>query len=179
MATTKNNIKSDLAFFDYFWKATNLPWWAKPLALPLRPLIRLCVGLGVVQVSTIQEHLAAYLRGIDIESVEGHDLKDRTQVTYRTVRTHSGRYHAQRQVGSSTGYIIWTVREKKKNMFYNFCIPYEAYKDLNSIEIPFNIDGTPMRGCAWWEYEYPSFKEACQAEPTVSDWDTTLFTMKP
>lgn len=56
------------------------------------------------------------------------------------------------------------VYEPNTDKTYYFVFPYASYKhlpDTTTIEIPFNIDGTPRRQHRWWEFEVGSWANMC------------------
>lgn len=125
-----------------------------------------------MQVSTAFEQALARANGTEVVSTDSHDLSDGSDAKLVTVRTSSGGKTYSAPVHgfkNKTGPLRVQCYERLTNKFYYFVIPYWSYCDMSgksTIEIPFELDGTPRRVCKgkkkwanWWDFEVKSFKK--------------------
>jgi hypothetical protein len=60
--------------------------------------------------------------------------------------------------------ILFVATERRTAKEYYFVFPYSSYKKQcgNTVGIPFDYNGDPIRSNHWWAYEVDSFKELCK-----------------
>jgi hypothetical protein len=164
MATKASNNNLDRAHFrnaaKHFPKAKN---WHKPTVNDF-------LNLGIIQVSTLVEHVIAHIGGNTVTSTDSEDISNGIDVKCATVRTHGhGKSYSApvTNIFGKTGGLAIQVYERKQKKFYYFCVPRAAYEHVprkSNIDIPFEMDGTPRRVPRgrvkqnWWNYETTSFK---------------------
>lgn len=68
-------------------------------------------------------------------------------------------------IKNHTSTILFVATETLTQKEYYFVFPYSSYGYYygNTICVPFDWRGTPMRSNKWWKYEVASFKELCEA----------------
>jgi len=68
-------------------------------------------------------------------------------------------------IKNHTSTILFVATETYTQKEYYFVFPYSSYKRYygNTLCVPFNWVGTPVRSNHWWDYEVASFEELCQA----------------
>ena len=169
MATKLDNLELEIAHFRNF--IDRIPGAAKWCKNTVESIL----SLGLIQVSTAFEHAIANTGGHTVISEDAADFDDGTvggsDAKLVTVRTSSyGRSYSApvSNIAGKTGTLRVQVFERKKNKFYYFLIPYEAYCHVprtSNIEIPFELDGQPRRipkgpvKRNWWNFEVSSFDE--------------------
>lgn len=68
-------------------------------------------------------------------------------------------------IKNHTSTILFVATETYTQKEYYFVFPYSSYKKYygNTISVPFDHYGKPIRYNKWWKYEVASFKELCEA----------------
>ena len=61
--------------------------------------------------------------------------------------------------------ILFVATETYTEKEYYFVFPYSSYKKYhgNTISVPFDGSGVPLRSNKWWGYEVNSFEKLCEA----------------
>ena len=129
--------------------------------------VKIAIKLGLYQVSTCFEHVVALMGNYKVVSKDTHDLSDGSDCKLSTAR-HNGRpghdqYRAPIDVTNKKGKIRAQVYNDKLDCFFYFVIPRKIRKNISTIQIPFNLDGTPMKTNKWWKYEQKTFIDMCKA----------------
>lgn len=116
--------------------------------------------MGLIQVSTVAEHAVAHLGGHTVVSEDSHDISNGDDVKLVTAQWHRGKYDA-RVVGiiNKTGNLRVQIYCKNLDKFYYFVFPYNTYKHVKGIELPFNDDHSPRKSNHWWNWQVDSFEE--------------------
>jgi hypothetical protein len=166
MTTKLENVVLDVAHFDNFRHL--IPGYDKMDQWTIDNLL----GLGILQVSTAFEHAIAAVGGHTVVSEDQYDLDNGNDAKLSTVRFSNNKrsYTAPiSNVHNKTGTLCVQVYERINNSYYFFMIPKEAHEKIglkSTIEIPFELDGTPRfmpKGVSklpnWWQYQVPSFKD--------------------
>jgi hypothetical protein len=184
MATKLENLDLEKAHFYNVYK--HLPgadnWCLKTIEEVL--------NLGLLQVSTAFEQAIVHTGGHTLISEDCADIRcnngEYADAKLCTVRTSSkGTKYSAPIFGHATkrGSLRVQVYERKLNNFYYFVIPEPAYKQVSkdsSLEIPFELDGTPrkipLRAKSlpnWWDFETSNFELMCNKSPY--DFDPSLY----
>ena len=135
------------------------------------------LDLSLIEVSTAFELAIAKVADIELVSKDQYDFSDKSDAKLSTVRTcsHGKTYSApisgwQNKIGA----LRVQVFERKQNNFYYFVIPRSVrytYSERSTLEIPFNLDGTPARESNrrrmvnLWDYEVGSFHAMARLQP--------------
>jgi len=132
---------------------------------------------GMLQVSTIVEHAIANQGGFEIISINECDGSDGCDIKMASVRIGSslGSYRASvSNLKNKTGALRVICYERIFDKFYYFIIPNIEYNSATTLEIPFEIDGTPKRQHIgkkkfknWWVFEVPDFDALCGPTTTA------------
>jgi hypothetical protein len=83
-------------------------------------------------------------------------------------RTNPGTQHAGLKafcsIKNHTSTILFVATETYSKKEYYFVFPYSSYGYYsgNTICVPFDWDGTPIRSNKWWSYEVGSFERLCE-----------------
>tara|TARA_E500000331_G_scaffold60438_5_gene55010 strand:+ start:25926 stop:26510 length:585 start_codon:yes stop_codon:yes gene_type:complete len=176
MATTDLQIKDDKYYFDYLWK------FAHPDASRQKKkwVYEEMLLTGEIQIETMLENAIEKVGGPKKNSKHGMDFEDGSDAKKCCVRTrnHEKEYGASvKGIESKVGDLRVLVFERKQEKFYHLLIPYDAYRGMKYLEIPFNLHGEPrrvtQRGKSWpWLYEVSSFEEMATGSLTLYEDNT-------
>jgi hypothetical protein len=124
---------------------------------------------GCFQVSTVFEVAVAINGGYKVVSKDTHDLSDGSDCKlssslFNGTKTYDQYRAPVSNVRGKKGKLRVQVYNRLIGKFFYFVIPKSARtKTINTIQIPFNLDGTPQRSNKWWKFEKKSFIEMCTA----------------
>lgn len=162
MANRTELIKLELAHYENFKK--YIPHYADLCASSLNYL----VSIGGLKISTLFEHAVAHFAKFTVVDLDHADWSDGSEGKLSSARLRSyGKIYSApiSNIKNKRGLIRCQVYERKTEKFYYFTIPHSAYKNLKSktsIEIPFELDGSPKKTNKWWKYyEQPTFEKMC------------------
>jgi hypothetical protein len=130
---------------------------------------------GEIAVESMLENALSALGGPKKMSVHYMDFSDGSDAKKSCTRTrnYGKNYDAQvSNIKKKVGDLRVVVYERKQKIFRFFFIPYSEYRNMSSIEIPFNLDGTPKRVTRrgvqkWWKFEVSSLQELALMKSVV------------
>ena len=175
MATTDEYIKYDIRFWKEFSKYLNYD--DKTLEH-----LEQAVHDGLIQRDRLVELAVSRVSGIATDSKVGQDLADASDVksvvsngrnNNKTQGQWTNSYKVPR-VDTKVGALRVVAYNKILDTFNYFFIPYEAYRNISSVEIIIeyatNYDehqftGLPNKTRKWWQYEVDSFEDLCLKVP--------------
>lgn len=129
-------------------------------------LLRKMISHGVIQVDALFEQAISVKGRLKRDSVEGRDFVDGSDAKKAMTQWLHESGKQTRRVATITniegkqGVLRIIVGETLTGKTYYFKVPKRAYRDLRSIRIYFNEDGTPKDG-KWFQYQCHTFKELC------------------
>jgi len=166
---TENSILGDqIIFEELICKA-----YTKKETADAMKLLRKMVKDGVIQVDALVEKAISVIGKVKRSSGKGKDFIDGSDAKKATTSqiieypsTYNGltKNYVRRvaritNLRSKKGWLRCVVAETLTNEIFYFKIPYSYYKDLTSIAIYFNEDGSPKRNGAIWEWSCNTFTE--------------------
>ena len=167
MATKLENLPLQIAHFNRIQRYLGTEFLCQRT-------IKWLLREGMIEVSTAFEKAIERVGQIRLVSKDAYDFADYSDAKLSSVRTCSYGTVYSAPVNSfhgKIGLLRVQVYERKKDQFYYFVIPNAAYSQISpksTIELRFELDGTPMRQprrrrrINFWDYEVQSFEEmAC------------------
>lgn len=162
MATKNSSIILEKTHFDAFkqqWSMYHQHSYS----------VETMVNIGVLQVSTAYEHALAEGAGLEVVSEDTHDLSDGSDAKLCTARYHGGIVYPKygipvTNIHGKTGDLRVQGLEPQTGEIYRFVFPRSSYEHLSkksNIEIPFDLNGTPLRSNHWWRYEVQDWDQLC------------------
>jgi len=162
MATFGAHLDIELAHFSNFCQ--YIPKFKSWCPATVESML----NMGLIQVSTAFENALANVGKFKVVSEAGRDGSDGSDAKLSTVR-HRARMTAYSAWVSNnsgkTGKLRVQVYERIQNKFYYFVIPKKMHVTVKYLEIPFDLNGNPIRSTArngknkWWKCEVFSFQE--------------------
>jgi hypothetical protein len=162
MATLAAHLDTELAHFSNFCQyIPKFKSWCPKT-------VKTMLNMGIVQVSTAFEHALANVGKFKVVSEAGRDGSDGSDAKLSSVRhrAHMTAYSASvSNTEGKTGKLRVQVYERIQNKFYYFVIPKKLHSTVKYLEIPFDLQGNPIRSTnrngknKWWTCEVSSFKE--------------------
>jgi hypothetical protein len=160
MATLANNIDLEIAHFENF--KNHVPKFKTWCDKTVRDMLK----MGIIQVSTAFEHAVAKVGKLQVVSLNEMDWCDGSDGKLTSVRLRGrGKFYSAHvsNIKGKSGKLRVQVYERIQQKFYYFVIPHKAHSSVTYLEIPFELDGTPIKKNHWWGYEVKNFKDLATA----------------
>jgi hypothetical protein len=166
--TNSSHIAGDptlsLNFFDMLWPYAY-PKFHK-LIFPTK-ICRYLARDGIINVGLLLEKAISKKGKLKRDSTHGRDfvdLSDAKSVSVR-LRDNGDTYSANvTNIKAKQGALRVLCYERVLKKFYFFIIPAD-FNPGTSIEIPFELNGSPKRTNHWWNHEVLTFEELCRPIP--------------
>lgn len=166
---TENSILGDqIIFEELICKA-----YKKNETADAMKLLRKMVKDGVIQVDALVEKAISVVGKVKRSSSKGKDFIDGSDakkattfqmIEYPSARNNRTKNYVRRvaritNIYNKEGWLRCVVAETLTNQIFYFKIPYSYYKDLTSIAIYFNEDGSPKINGKIWQWKCNTFTE--------------------
>lgn len=159
MATKSKDIQSERKIFNHVCQ------YLSDSPLYDRVTIDLLLEKGGIQTSTIVEHAIASCGGLTVVGLDTNDFSDGSDGKYATARLRSQGSTLSAEIKgfkNKIGSLRVLVLVEGIDEFHYYVFPPDSYENKSSIEIPFNLCGTPVPFHWTKKYKKESFKDmAC------------------
>jgi Mor family transcriptional regulator len=156
-----NAMRGEKIFFDNLMHRAYRGY----LRINTERLLERMVEDGVLQIDALLEKTISVVGRIPRDSGVGRDFRDGSdakKVTSHRSRSRSGlRNRAQvRKIANKKGILRVMVAETVSGQCYYFRIPYQAYRHLKCISIPFDLQGQ-LADTKWKKYQVSGLTQMC------------------